>query len=120
MRWQNRYAAASEFYRGHFMARISGRTTGSSIRYHAWLVIIGSSRSSSSASCTEPIWAISCRGGAGQEACGVATFEGDELAHEHIYWDQASVLGQVGVLDAGGIPVVGAEQAAKLVDLSGK
>src|SRR5262245_56774968 len=26
-------------------------------------------------------------------------FEGDKVAHEHIYWDQASVLVQVGLLD---------------------
>ncbi|MDQ3761335.1 MAG: nuclear transport factor 2 family protein [Actinomycetota bacterium] len=50
----------------------------------------------------------------------VVTFEGDKIAHEHIYWDQASVLVQVGLLDPVGIPVVGAEQATKLSDLSGK
>lgn len=49
----------------------------------------------------------------------VVTFEGDKIAHEHIYWDQASVLVQVGLLDLDGIPVAGAEQAAKLIDLSG-
>jgi carboxymethylenebutenolidase len=27
-------------------------------------------------------------------------FDGDKIAHEHIYWDQASVLVQVGLLDA--------------------
>ena len=50
----------------------------------------------------------------------VVTFEGGKIAHEHIYWDQASVLVQVGLLDPDGIPVVGAEQAAKLIDLAGK
>lgn len=34
-------------------------------------------------------------------------------------WDQASVPAPVGLLDPDGIPVVGAEQAAKLIDLSG-
>ncbi len=29
----------------------------------------------------------------------VIKFRGDKLYHEHIYWDQASVLVQVGLLD---------------------
>jgi carboxymethylenebutenolidase len=33
--------------------------------------------------------------------------------HEHIYWDQASLLVQVGLLDPAGLPVLGAEQAEK-------
>lgn len=33
---------------------------------------------------------------------------------EHIYWDQASVLEQVGLLSASGLPVLGAEQADQL------
>jgi hypothetical protein len=28
----------------------------------------------------------------------VVQFEGDKLAHEHLYWDQASVLVQLGLL----------------------
>src|SRR5688572_20625866 len=30
----------------------------------------------------------------------VMKFDGDKIAHEHIYWDQASVLAQIGLLDA--------------------
>jgi carboxymethylenebutenolidase len=48
--------------------------------------------------------------------CVVAKFEGDKLAHEHIYWDQASLLVQVGLLDPAGLPVTGAEQAANVLD----
>jgi carboxymethylenebutenolidase len=48
--------------------------------------------------------------------CVVAKFEDDRLAHEHIYWDQASLLVQVGLLDAAGLPVTGAEQAANVLD----
>ena len=48
----------------------------------------------------------------------IVQFQGDKLVHEHIYWDQASVLVQVGLLDANGLPVSGAEQAAKVVDKS--
>jgi len=39
-----------------------------------------------------------------------------KVAYEHIYWDQASLLVQVGLLDPATLPVVGAEQAAKLRD----
>ena len=46
----------------------------------------------------------------------IVRFEGDRLAHEHIYWDQASVLVQIGLLDPSGLPVAGAETAAKVLD----
>ena len=46
----------------------------------------------------------------------IVNFRGDKLYHEHIYWDQASVLAQIGVLDAAGLPVAGIETAKKLVD----
>ncbi|GAA0788783.1 dienelactone hydrolase family protein [Marinobacterium sediminicola] len=48
----------------------------------------------------------------------VVKFRGDKLYHEHIYWDQASVLVQLGVLDPEGLPVAGRETAAKLLDES--
>ena len=44
--------------------------------------------------------------------------EGGKVAYEHIYWDQASLLVQVGLLDPAGLPVTGAEQARKLLDPS--
>ncbi len=47
---------------------------------------------------------------------GVIKFRGDKLCHEHIYWDQASVLVQIGLLDPTGLPVAGAETAKKLLD----
>lgn len=46
----------------------------------------------------------------------VVKFRGDKLYHEHIYWDQASVLVQVGLLDPTGLPVAGLETARKLLD----
>ena len=46
--------------------------------------------------------------------CTVARMEGEKVAHEHIYWDQASVLAQLGLLDAETLPVVGAEAARQL------
>jgi carboxymethylenebutenolidase len=47
--------------------------------------------------------------------CVVAAFQDGKLDHEHIYWDQASLLVQVGLLDRAGLPVTGAEQAEKLL-----
>lgn len=49
---------------------------------------------------------------------GVVKFRGPKLYHEHIYWDQASVLVQVGLLDPAGLPVAGVETARKLLDES--
>ena len=48
----------------------------------------------------------------------VVKFRGDKLCHEHIYWDQASVLVQVGLLDPKLLPVAGVETARKLLDES--
>lgn len=44
----------------------------------------------------------------------IFTFEQGALASERIYWDQASVLVQLGLLDRGTLPVVGAEAAHEL------
>jgi carboxymethylenebutenolidase len=46
----------------------------------------------------------------------IVKFRGDKLYNEHIYWDQASVLVQIGKLDPTGLPVAGVETARKLVD----
>ena len=46
----------------------------------------------------------------------IVNFRGDKLYHEHIYWDQASVLVQIGLLDPAGLPVAGVETAKKLID----
>ncbi len=46
----------------------------------------------------------------------IVCFRGDKLYNEHIYWDQASVLVQIGLLDASLLPVAGVETADKLVD----
>jgi carboxymethylenebutenolidase len=46
----------------------------------------------------------------------IVRFREGKLAHEHIYWDQASVLVQLGLLDAAQLPVVGVESARKALD----
>jgi carboxymethylenebutenolidase len=48
----------------------------------------------------------------------VMKFKGGKVAHEHIYWDQACVLAQIGVLDPSKLPVTGARQAEVLVEKS--
>lgn len=47
---------------------------------------------------------------------GVIKFRGPKLCHEHIYWDQASLLVQLGLIDPTGLPVAGAITAHKLLD----
>lgn len=42
--------------------------------------------------------------------------EDDKIAYEHIYWDQATVLVQIGLLDPTGLPVAGEEAASKVLD----
>lgn len=48
----------------------------------------------------------------------IVHFRDGKLAHEHIYWDQASVLVQLGLLDAASLPVAGVESAEKVLDPS--
>jgi carboxymethylenebutenolidase len=48
----------------------------------------------------------------------IIRFREGKLAHEHIYWDQASVLVQLGLLDGGALPVAGRESARKALDPS--
>ena len=43
----------------------------------------------------------------------VVRFRDGKLAREHSYWDQASVLVQVGLIDARTLPVAGVESARK-------
>jgi carboxymethylenebutenolidase len=45
----------------------------------------------------------------------VMKFENGKVALERLYWDQASLLVQVGLLDPGNLPVVGVEQARRLL-----
>jgi carboxymethylenebutenolidase len=48
----------------------------------------------------------------------IVQFKEGKLAHEHIYWDQASVLVQIGLLDPAKLPVAGVETARKVLDPS--
>lgn len=46
---------------------------------------------------------------------GIISFEGDKISSEHIYWDQATVLMQLGLLDDN-LPVLGADQPDRLLN----
>ena len=46
----------------------------------------------------------------------IVGFKDGKISHEHIYWDQASVLVQIGLLDPKGLPVTGAASARKVLD----
>jgi carboxymethylenebutenolidase len=46
----------------------------------------------------------------------IVGFKDGKISHEHIYWDQAGVLVQVGLLNPAGLPVTGAESARKVLD----
>ena len=46
----------------------------------------------------------------------VIQFREGKMASEHIYWDQAGLLVQLGMLDETHLPVVGSEQARKMLD----
>jgi carboxymethylenebutenolidase len=50
----------------------------------------------------------------------IMKFRNNKISHEHIYWDQASVLVQIGLLKPERIPITGIEQTKKLVELSKK
>jgi carboxymethylenebutenolidase len=44
----------------------------------------------------------------------VVGYRDDKIAYEHVYWDHASVLAQVGLVDAAQLPVLGPDQARAL------
>jgi carboxymethylenebutenolidase len=46
----------------------------------------------------------------------IVGFQGDKISYEHIYWDQAGVLVQIGLLNPAGLPVTGAESARKVLN----
>ena len=48
----------------------------------------------------------------------IVCFRGSKIYHEHIYWDQGSVLAQIGLIDKNALPVAGVESGKKLLDES--
>ena len=48
----------------------------------------------------------------------VVRFRGERIDSVHAYWDQASVLVQIGMLDPAGLPVTGVESARRVLDFT--
>jgi carboxymethylenebutenolidase len=48
----------------------------------------------------------------------IFTFHGEKVASERLYWDQASLLMQLGVLDPGSLPITGMQSVQKLLQLT--
>jgi carboxymethylenebutenolidase len=48
---------------------------------------------------------------------GVIRFENGKVASEHLYWDQATVLSQMGILNSP-VPTAGVEAAVNLLKRS--
>jgi len=48
----------------------------------------------------------------------IMKFKNNKISHEHIYWDQASVMVQIGLLNPEGLPVTGVQQTNKFAELS--
>jgi carboxymethylenebutenolidase len=48
----------------------------------------------------------------------IFTFQGEKVASERLYWDQASLLMQLGVLEPGSLPITGAQSVQKLQQLT--
>jgi carboxymethylenebutenolidase len=46
----------------------------------------------------------------------IVSVEAGKIHHEHIHWDQASALVQLGLLDPAKLPIAGAETAQKMLD----
>lgn len=116
------YAQLSRFYRYHFvhgnpadMAMIPiSRTVGASQIVDEFVMTFTHD--------SEIDWLVPGIAPTGRKVeipmLGVVKFRGPKLYHEHIYWDQASVLVQLGLLDPTGLPTAGAETAHKLLDES--
>jgi carboxymethylenebutenolidase len=49
----------------------------------------------------------------------IIQFEERKIASEHLYWDQGSVLAQLGVINPARVPVKGVESARTLLEWSG-
>ena len=48
----------------------------------------------------------------------IFTFKGEKVEGERLYWDQASMLMQLGLLDPAGLPITGTQSVQKLQQLT--
>jgi carboxymethylenebutenolidase len=116
------YAALHRFYREFFIPQMPKDTTAT-----VWSRTVGSDRVIDEIlfSFTHDVameWMIPGIPPTGRRIeiplIAVVQFRGAKIFNEHIYWDQASLLTQLGVLEPKGLPIAGVEQARKLTDES--
>jgi carboxymethylenebutenolidase len=48
----------------------------------------------------------------------IFTFQGDKVESERLYWEQASMLMQLGLLEPGGLPITGTQSVQRLQQLT--
>ncbi|MDH6593765.1 carboxymethylenebutenolidase [Variovorax sp. TBS-050B] len=114
------YKALHAFYSNHFVNSNPPDTTLTSISRTVGATQVVDELLFSFTHTTEIPWMLPGVAPTGRRVeiplLAVIKFRGNKLYHEHIYWDQASVLVQVGLLDPGLLPVAGVETARKLLD----
>jgi carboxymethylenebutenolidase len=114
------YKALHAFYSNHFVNSNPPDTTLTSISRTVGATQVVDELLFSFTHTTEIPWMLPGVAPTGRRVevplLAVIKFRGNKLYHEHIYWDQASVLVQVGLLDPALLPVAGVETARKLLD----
>ncbi len=114
------YKALQAFYSNHFVNSNPPDTTLTSISRTVGATQVVDELLFSFTHTTEIPWMLPGVAPTGRRVeiplLAVIKFRGNKLYHEHIYWDQASVLVQVGLLDPALLPVAGVETARKLLD----
>jgi len=114
------YQALHSFYSHHFVNSNPPDTTLTSISRTVGATQVVDELLFSFTHTTEIPWMLPGVAPTGRRVeiplLAVVKFRGNKLYHEHIYWDQASVLVQVGLLDPKLLPVAGVETARKLLD----
>jgi carboxymethylenebutenolidase len=114
------YRALHDFYTNHFVNSNPPDTTLTPISRTVGATQVVDEMLFSFTHTTEIPWMLPGVAPTGKRVevplIAIIKFRGDKLYHEHIYWDQASVLVQVGLLDPKLLPVAGVETARKLLD----
>ena len=114
------YKALHAFYSNHFVNSNPPDTTLTSISRTVGATQVVDELLFSFTHTTEIPWMLPGVAPTGRRVevplLAVIKFRGNKLYHEHIYWDQASVLVQVGLLNPALLPVAGVETARKLLD----
>ncbi len=113
-------AALRAFYRDHFIGRNPPDTTLAPVSRTVGADSLVDEMIFSFTHTSEVDWMLPGVAPTGRRVevplVAIVRFAGDKVAHEHIYWDQASVLVQIGLLSPEGLPVAGVDATRKLTD----